>query len=74
MKMVADFDIGNSEPKAAILTILEEHWMKIEGTKLGDVYQSAYDTAKERLLDPDFYPPSAGTPAAKIISLMMTDL
>ena len=74
MKMVADFDIGNSEPKAAILTMLEERWMKIKGTKLGDVYQSAYDTAKERLLDPDFYPPSAGTPAAKIISLMMTDL
>ena len=74
MKMVADFDIEDSEPKAAILGMLEKRWSKIEGTKLGDVYQSAYDTAKERLLDPDFYPPSAGTPAAKIISLMMTDL
>ena len=28
---------------------------------------------KERLIDPEFYPPSAGTPAAKIISLMMMD-
>ena len=74
MQMVADFDIEDSEPKTAILRMLEERWAKIEGTKLGDVYQSAYDTAKERLLDPDFYPPSAGTPAAKIISLMMTDL
>jgi hypothetical protein len=73
MEMVSDFDIGDSEPKAAILGMLEEQWGKIEGMKLGVVYQSAYDTAKERLLDPDFYPPSAGTPAAKIISLMMSD-
>ena len=34
-------------------------------------YLSAYETAKERLGDPDYYPPSAGTPAAKIISLSL---
>ncbi len=73
MAMVKDYNIDGMEFKEAILRILEKEWAKIEGTKLGDVYQSAYDTAKERLLDPDFYPPSAGTPAAKIISLMMVD-
>ena len=73
MAMVKDYDIGVAEPKAAILEMLEYHWSKMNGTKLREVYQSAYDTAKERLLDPDFYPPSAGTPAAKIISLMMTE-
>jgi hypothetical protein len=74
MAMVEEYDIGEKNPKAAVLDMLEQHWSKISDTKLGEVYQSAYDTAKERLLDPDFYPPSAGTPAAKIISLLMTDV
>jgi hypothetical protein len=37
-------------------------------------YQVAYDTAKEKLLDPDTYAPNAGAPAAKIISLVLLDL
>ena len=74
MAMVNDYNIDGMEFKEAILEKLETQWRAIEDPKLKQVYQSAYDTAKERLLDPDFYPPSAGTPAAKIISLMMTDL
>ena len=42
---------------------------KVTNGKVKDAYKSAYDTAIERLSDPDYYPPSAGTPAAKIISL-----
>jgi len=74
MAMVKDYNIEGMEFKQAILEKLETQWRAIEDPKLKQAYQSAYDTAKERLLDPDFYPPSAGTPAAKIISLMMTDL
>ena len=73
MAMVNDYNIDGMEFKEAILEKLETQWKAIDDTKLKQVYQSAYDTAKERLLDPDFYPPSAGTPAAKIISLMMTE-
>ena len=73
MAMVEEYDIGEKDPKVAVLDMLEQHWSKISDTKLGQVYQSAYETAKERLMDPEFYPPSAGTPAAKIISLMMMD-
>ncbi|CAI8266593.1 MAG: Uncharacterised protein [Euryarchaeota archaeon UBA443] len=73
MAMVEEYDIGEKDPKVAVLEMLEQHWSKISDTKLGQVYQSAYETAKERLIDPEFYPPSAGTPAAKIISLMMMD-
>jgi hypothetical protein len=36
-------------------------------------YQVAYDTAKEKLLDPDTYAPNAGAPAAKIISHSLFD-
>ena len=74
MGMVEEYDIGEKDPKVAVLEMLEQHWSDISDTKLGEVYQSAYDTAKERLMDPEFYPPSAGTPAAKIISLLMTDV
>jgi hypothetical protein len=52
----------------------EEWWARIEGSRIGVIYQSAYDAAKERLLDPDSYLQNAGAPAAKIISLMMAEL
>ena len=46
----------------------------ITNGKVKDAYKSAYDTAIERLSDPDYYPPSAGTPAAKIISVFSNKL
>ena len=53
----------------SILEALEMAWTNITNSKVKDAYKSAYETAIERLSDPDYYPPSAGTPAAKIISL-----
>ena len=58
---------------ARTLKTLESVWSSIEDDEIRKVYQSAYDTAKERLTDPDYYPPSAGTPAAKIISHILFD-
>ena len=58
---------------ARTLKTLESVWSSIEDDMIRKVYQSAYDTAKERLSDPDYYPPNAGTPAAKIISHILFD-
>ena len=58
---------------ARTLKTLESIWSSIEDDEIRKVYQSAYDTAKERLTVPDYYPPSAGTPAAKIISHILFD-
>jgi hypothetical protein len=58
---------------ARTLKTLESVWSSIEDNVIRKVYQSAYDTAKERLTDPDYYPPSAGAPAAKVISLVLLD-
>ena len=57
----------------SILATMESVWSSIQDDNLRKVYQSAYETAKERLTDPDCYPPSAGTPAAKIISHILFD-
>ena len=73
MAMVNGLDFEGDDMKKMTLKLLEENWSKIEGTPIGEIYQSAYDMAKVRLTDPDFYPPSAGTPAAKIIALLMID-
>ena len=56
-----------------ILATMESVWSSIQDDNLRKVYQSAYETAKERLTDPDYYPPSAGAPAAKIISHVLFD-
>jgi hypothetical protein len=73
MAMVSDYDFGEKDQKEATLELLEKQWSKITGTNLENIFQSAYDLAKTRLGDPDFYPPSAGTPAAKIFSLLLID-
>jgi hypothetical protein len=57
----------------SILGALERAWEKITDKKVKAAYQAAYDTAIERLSDPDYYQPSAGTPAAKIISFSLFD-
>ena len=69
--MVPRIFVEDEDVKTSILKTMESVWSSIEDDKIRKVYQSAYDTAKERLTDPDYYPPSAGTPAAKIISLRM---
>ena len=63
----------DDDVKTSILKTLESVWSSIEDEDIRKVYQSAYDTAKQRLTDSDYYPPSAGTPAAKVISLLMLD-
>ena len=62
-----DFKPGGNDMKS-ILGALEVAWANNTNSKVKDAYKSAYETAIERLSDPDYYPPSAGTPAAKIIS------
>ena len=71
LKMVPRIFVEDEDVKTCILKTMESVWSSIEDDALRKVYQSAYDTAKERLTDPDNYPPSAGSPAAKIISLRM---
>ena len=67
-----DFKIDEDDT-LAIENALERTWSKITDNEIKSAYQSAYDLAKTRLANPDFYPPSAGTPAAKIISLSLLD-
>ena len=71
LKMVKhDFEENESDIQS-ILGALERSWENITDKEVKAAYLSAYETAKERLEDPDYYPPSAGTPAAKIISLSL---
>jgi len=73
LKMVKhDFEENESDIQS-ILGALERSWENITDKEVKAAYLSAYETAKERLEDPDYYPPSAGTPAAKIISLSLLD-
>ena len=73
MAMVSEYDFQDQDQKKATLELLEKQWSKIVGTNLERTFQSAYDLAKTRLQDSGFYSPSAGTPAAKIISLSLLD-
>ena len=67
-----DFGPDDNDMKS-IHGALERTWSKISNKEVKAAYQTAYDTAIERLTDPDYYPPSAGTPAAKIISHLLFD-
>ena len=42
-----------------ILGALEMAWANITKRKVKDAYKAAYETAIERLSDPDYYPPKA---------------
>ena len=55
----------------SILDALEHAWGEITSQSVKYTYQSTYEIAKERLGDLENYPPSAGTPAAKIISVAL---
>ena len=67
-----DFKPCGNDMKS-ILGALEMAWDNITNSNVKDAYNSAYETAIERLNNFDYYPPSAGTPAAKIISLSLLD-
>jgi len=73
MSMVQDYDIGDEDRRSAILSKLEVCWQKIAGTGIGDIYESAYELARERLEDQDCFLANAGAPAAKILALSMVD-
>ena len=73
LKMVKHDFQNNESDIQSILGALERSWENITDKEVKAAYLSAYETAKERLEDPDYYPPSAGTPAAKIISLSLQD-
>ena len=73
LRMVKHDFLDNESDIEAILCALELSWEKITDKEVKAAYLPAYETAKERLGDPEYYPPSAGTPAAKIISLSLLD-
>ena len=73
LKMVRH-DFQNHENDIdSIRGALDRAWEKITDKEVKSAYLTAYETAIERLDDPDYYPPSAGTPAAKIISFSLFD-
>ena len=51
---------------------MDEIWRQLSEEKQ-QIYKEAYETAKQRLASENAYVPNAGTPAAKIISLMLLD-
>ena len=73
LRMVKHDFQDNESDIEAILCALEHSWTKITDKEVKAAYLPAYETAKERLGDPEYYPPSAGTPAAKVISLSLLD-
>ena len=73
LRKVPPIFVEDDDVKTSILKTMESVWSSIEDENIRKVYQSAYEAAKERLSDPDYYPPSAGTPAAKIISHILFD-
>lgn len=62
-----------SSPEVMIKSILQEVWESLENEELKEIYQPAYDLAKDRFSQEKVYFPSAATPAAKIISLALTE-
>ena len=62
-----------SSPEIMIKSMLDEVWDKLKNKELKEIYQPAYDLAKERFSKEKVYFPSAATPAAKIISLALTE-
>ena len=62
-----------ASPEVMIKSILQEAWETLENQELKEIYQPAYDLAQERFSQDKVYFPSAATPAAKIISLALTE-
>jgi hypothetical protein len=62
-----------ASPEVMIKALLESTWRALGDSKLKEVYQPAYDLAKKRFGQEKVYFPSAATPAAKIISLALTE-
>ncbi len=62
-----------SSPEVMIKSISQEVWETLENEELKEIYQPAYDLAQERFSQEKVYFPSAATPAAKIISLALTE-
>ena len=56
----------------SILYCMEEVWRQLSKEQK-QIYKEAYETATLRLASDNAYVPNAGTPAAKIISLMLLD-
>lgn len=73
VQMVEHCFPASDSDKESILAAMEQVWSGMTDPEVISAYQVAYDTAKERLLDPNTYAPNAGVPAAKIISLSILD-
>ena len=73
IKMIEhNFDHGLSNLDS-IAKFMETVWEDISDLEVKSAYRNAYEMAITMLNNPDAYVPSAGTPAAKIISLSLLD-
>jgi len=60
-------------PEVMIKSIMEDVWDSLENEELKEIFQPTYDLAQKRFSQEKMYFPSAATPAAKIISLALTE-
>ena len=73
LRLVPKMGFSFPSPEIMIKTLLESVWEKLEDSTLKEIYQPAYDLAKKRFGLEKVYFPSAATPAAKILSLALTE-
>ena len=73
LDLVPKMETSFASPEVMIKALLESTWRALGDSKLKEVYQPAYDLAKKRFGQEKVYFPSAATPAAKIISLALTE-
>jgi len=73
LDLVPKMKTSFASPEVMIKALLESTWRALGDSKLKEVYQPAYDLAKKRFGQEKVYFPSAATPAAKIISLALTE-
>ena len=68
-----DFEYDSGDIKLCLKNKMEQIWNQLDSKSLKKQYSDAHDLALERLTDENSYPPAAGTPAAKIFSLILPD-
>ena len=68
-----EFEYDSGDIKLCLKNKMEQIWNQLDSMSLKKQYSDAHNLALERLTDENSYPPSAGTPAAKIFSLTLPD-
>jgi len=68
-----EFQVESEQMKQNILQKMEKVWGTYLSSRLQKKYFKAYNLAKKNLNDTKTYAPNAGTPAAKIIQMVLVD-